>query len=117
MVRWYSKVPEGFTSSTLIGIIQTRYLAASAISFITSVDIFALVDKIRIIAWQLAIASTIELGQSLPGGISLGAIQQRVSPFSRLRQIASAASLSRVEWLMNTKIGSDGVGGGAGGDT
>ena len=78
----------------MIGIIRS---AAAVTSLETFTEAFPFCENTTIIIWVAVIASMISPCQSLPGGMSRGAIQQRMFAASRFWQSAAAASRSLLE--------------------
>jgi len=76
--------------------------AANINSRLTSLDELELFEKTSTMILTSEMAVEIAVGQSVPGVISLGAIQHRIPVFSKLEQIASAIYLSLFEYEINT---------------
>lgn len=77
-------------------------MAARSTSRQTCLDKFEAWVSTTTMTRELRIAATSAEGQVIPGGTSLGAIQQRTPAASSAWQVASAAVLSEPERLMKT---------------
>lgn len=80
--------------SILNGMMMTSLLAARINSRLTSLEEFEWDEKMSTRMRLAEMALEMAVGQSKPGVISLGAIQQRILAFSRFAQTASAIGLS-----------------------
>ena len=90
----YSSALLGSTSSIRSGMMGIPLLTARSTSRFICGDALECPEKTSTITFEPEIASMMHSLHSLPGGISRGAIQQRIPAASRVAQAASAVVLS-----------------------